>query len=89
MRQAIGAARGAGADEVRLTVFAGNAPALALYRKLGFVLGGSAALAERLDAEARRDGRRRVALRLALNGAAFTPAAAGAPVRVDAPVALA
>ena len=89
MRQSIAAARDAGADEVRLTVFAGNAPALALYRKLGFVPGGSAALAERLDAEVRRGGRRRVALRLALNGAAFAPSAACAPVRVDAAEALA
>jgi ribosomal protein S18 acetylase RimI-like enzyme len=76
--QAIGAARGGGAEEVRLTVHADNAPALALYDKLGFVPGGSPALTELLDAEARRGGRRRVALRLTLNGAG------AGPVEVDA-----
>ena len=75
MRQAIAAAPDAGADELRLTVFADNAPALALYRKLGFEPAGSPTLAELLDAEVRRGGRRQVALRLAL---AESDAGAGA-----------
>ena len=83
VQAAIAAACESGADEVRLTVFADNVPALALYRKLGFVPGASPALAELLHAEARRSGRRQVALRLTLDGPAAASAASVAPVRVD------
>ena len=68
LRRAIAAAREAGAEELRLVVHADNAPALALYRKLGFVCDGSPALAERLESEERLGGPRQVALRVTLAG---------------------
>ena len=89
MRQVLAAARESGAVEVRLTVFADNAPALALYRKLSFSPGGSPALAERLDADARHCGRRQVPLRLTLSSADVEQGAVAAPGGVEPGAALA
>ncbi len=84
MQRTIATAREAGARELLLTVFADNLPALALYRKVGFVPGGSPALTERLDAEARAGGRRQAPMRLTLNSAGVQSGAALAPGDADA-----
>jgi len=48
---AIAAARERGAERIELEVFASNAPALALYEKLGFVREGVRKRARKLDGE--------------------------------------
>ena len=47
--ETIGKARAAGMDRIELEVFASNAPAVALYKKLGFVLEGTKRGARRID----------------------------------------
>jgi hypothetical protein len=58
-----------GAPELLLVVYADNAPALRMYRGLGFVPATVPALEAVLAAEAAETGRRRVALRVATEGA--------------------
>lgn len=51
LRIALDAARGAGLERVSLTVYARNTPAIALYRKVGFVLEGTRVRGKKLDGE--------------------------------------
>ena len=51
LRAAIDAARTAGFERIELSVYAGNARAVALYRKSGFALEGTRVRGKKLDGE--------------------------------------
>ncbi|MCI0478635.1 MAG: GNAT family N-acetyltransferase, partial [Anaerolineales bacterium] len=62
-RRVIEQARAEDARELRLLVFADNARAINLYRKLGFEFADAPEFTQVLDDEARQTGRRRVVMR--------------------------
>ncbi|MBI5650998.1 MAG: GNAT family N-acetyltransferase [Chloroflexi bacterium] len=66
-RQAMMQAQSEGAHELRLIVFADNAPAIKLYRKLGFAICDAPEFTRVLHDKARVNGRRRVVMRCVLS----------------------
>jgi ribosomal protein S18 acetylase RimI-like enzyme len=67
-RRVIAGARARGAAELRLSVYDGNAPAIALYRRLGFARVVLPTLEPTLAAEEQEVGRRRIVMSKRLDG---------------------